>query len=72
MLDATTQKRILNIIPFLNERSKRAYLGAEALSIGRGGIKAISEFTGVDPKTIASGIQDIDDDRKNNVNHERY
>jgi len=52
MLDNTTKKRIKIVLPQLNESQKRRYLAAEAESLGRGGITAISEFTGVCRKTI--------------------
>ena len=58
MLDNTTKKRIKIVLPQLNESQKRRYLAAEAESLGRGGITAISEFTGVCRKTISTGIQE--------------
>lgn len=44
---------------FLNERLKRLYLGAEALSLGRGGIARVSEATGVSPNTVLSGCKEL-------------
>ena len=58
MLDNATKKRIETVLPKLNEKQKRRYLAAEAESLGRGGITAISEFTGVCRKTISTGIQE--------------
>ena len=39
--------------PHLDERQRRLLLGAEALELGRGGIRAVAEATGVHPDTVA-------------------
>src|SRR5260370_30754962 len=44
--------------PHLDERQRRLLLGAEALELGRGGIKAVAEATGVHPDTVARGVQE--------------
>src|SRR5512135_740268 len=44
--------------PHLDERQRRRLLGAEALGLGRGGIKAVAEATGVHPDTVARGVQE--------------
>ena len=44
--------------PHLDERQRRLLLGAEALGLGRGGIKAVAEATGVHPDTVARGVQE--------------
>ena len=59
MLDKATQQRISTILPRLNEHLARLYLAAEAESLGRGGISAISEFTGVNRNTISAGLREI-------------
>ena len=41
--------------PHLDERQRRLLLGVEAQRLGRGGIKAIAEATGVHPDTVARG-----------------
>jgi hypothetical protein len=43
----------------LNERQRRIWAGAEAKSIGRGGIAQVSRATGLAPRTIADGIEEI-------------
>lgn len=58
MIEDTTKKRIETVLRGLNEKQKRRYLAAEAESLGRGGITAISEFTGVSRNTIAAGIRE--------------
>ena len=59
MLDKATQQRISTMLPRLDEHLARLYLAAEAESLGRGGISAISEFTGVNRNTISAGLQEI-------------
>jgi len=42
----------------LDERQRRLLLGVEARRLGRGGIKALAEATGVHPDTIARGVRE--------------
>ena len=44
--------------PHLDERQRRLLLGAEALELGRGGIKAVAEATGVHPDTVGRGVRE--------------
>ena len=44
--------------PHLDERQRRLLLGAEALELGRGGITAVAEATGVHPDTVARGTRE--------------
>ncbi len=46
--------------PHLDERQRRLLLGVEAQQLGRGGIKAIAEATGVHPDTIARGVREVE------------
>lgn len=50
--------KLSSIIPILNERQRRLLAGLEASSIGHGGIKILSDITGMDRKTIRRGIKD--------------
>jgi hypothetical protein len=45
----------------LDERARRRWAAAEARSLGRGGIVAVAEATGLSDRTIRSGIQELDD-----------
>jgi len=45
--------------PYLDERQRRLLLGVEAGQLGRGGIKAVAEATGVHPDTIARGVREV-------------
>ena len=41
------EERIRRMVPMLDEKQKRLYLAAEALSYGRGGISEVSRITKV-------------------------
>jgi transposase len=45
--------------PHLDERQRRLLLGLEASELGRGGIKAVAEATGVHPDTVARGVREV-------------
>jgi len=57
--DKIIQNRINSTLSLFqkDERARRVYLGIEAKSIGRGGIAKIHRLTGVNRRTIASGIR---------------
>ena len=44
--------------PHLDERQRRLLLGAQALELGRGGIKAVAAATGVHPDTVGRGVRE--------------
>jgi hypothetical protein len=46
--------------PHLDERQRRLLLGAEALELGRGGIKAVAAATGVHPDTVGRGVREAE------------
>ena len=46
----------------MNERLKRRWAACEALALGRGGISAVCEATGLSRTTIRKGIQEIQED----------
>jgi len=51
--------KLSGILPELNERQRRILLAAEAKSFGYGGIKALSDISGVAVSTIRRGINDL-------------
>ena len=59
--DKVIQLRIQSVLPHLNERERRIYLGAEAKSMGWGGISKISSLTGFCRKSIATGIKETEE-----------
>src|SRR5712691_11129842 len=46
--------------PHLDERQRRLLLGAEALELGRGGIKVVARATGVHPDTVGRGVREAE------------
>ncbi len=59
-MDTTAIKeRFVRLKPLLNERQRRLAAAAEAQSLGRGGISAVADATGVARKTIARGLQEL-------------
>jgi Rhodopirellula transposase DDE domain len=46
--------------PYLNERQRRLLLGVESAQLGRGGITAVAQATGVHPDTIARGAREVE------------
>ena len=46
-MNKETEERILMMLNLLDEKQLRYYLAKESQGIGRGGIKAIQELTGV-------------------------
>jgi hypothetical protein len=43
----------------LEERSRRLFAGLEALRLGHGGTKLVSEMTGLDEKTVRRGRREV-------------
>lgn len=58
-MEAEIKQRYELLKPHLNERTKRLFLGSEALSIGYGGIMIVHKATGVARSTITDGCKDI-------------
>ncbi|MGL5826433.1 MAG: ISAzo13-like element transposase-related protein, partial [Nocardioides sp.] len=48
------------VLGLLDERSRRLVLGAEARWIGHGGMALVARAAGIDPKTVAAGVGEID------------
>jgi transposase len=53
-------KRYALLKSSLDERSKRLYLAAEAISIGWGGVSTVSRATGASPNTIVKGCNELE------------
>ena len=65
------EKRILTMLPHLDEKQKRLFLALEAKSIGHGGVKLIHEITGVSPTTIIKGKKELQSEQIVNDNRIR-
>ena len=60
MIDVAAIKlRFEALNPVLDERGRRRFAAAEALSAGRGGIAAVSEATGIARSTIGYGLREL-------------
>lgn len=53
------KEKLSVLLPSLNEKQRRLLVGAEAIAMGYGGIKFLSEITGMSTNTIAKGIKEI-------------
>ena len=53
------ENKIKQIMPILNEKQLRQYLGSEAEVIGRGGIAIIARISGKSRNTIVAGIKNV-------------
>ena len=52
--------RFENLEITFNEKSRRVWAAAEALSAGRGGVSAVSRMTGISRTTIYQGIKELE------------
>jgi hypothetical protein len=50
---------IILFYSLLDERQRRLYAGLEAMKLGRGGDRRISDLLGLDPHTVAKGRQEL-------------
>ena len=57
-------KKLSGVLYSLNEKQKRLLVAAEAISIGYGGIKILSEITGMSAPTIRRGIKELKEGKK--------
>jgi transposase len=48
------------LLPHLDERTQRLYLGSEARSLGYGGITAVARAAGVSRQTVAGGVDELE------------
>jgi transposase len=54
------EERINGILPYLNEKQRRLFLGNEAKCYGRGGVQKVHEITKVSKTTIIQGKKEIE------------
>ena len=57
--EAHIARRYQGLAPFLNERQRRLLAGAEASTLGRGAIAAVSRATGLSVKTVKAGREEF-------------
>lgn len=52
--------KYIDLVGELDERGRRRWAATEARSLGRGGIAAVAEATGISDRTIRKGIRELD------------
>ncbi len=53
------RQKYVAVVSDLDERARRRWAGAEARSLGWGGISAVAQATGISDRTIRNGIKEI-------------
>ena len=53
-------EKYVRLSSMMNEKLKRRWAACEAMSLGRGGISAVAQATGISRTTIRKGIQEIE------------
>jgi transposase len=48
------------LLPHLDERQQRLYLGSEARSLGHGGVAAVARAAGVSRPTVTAGVAELE------------
>lgn len=61
LLDADDEKRMHDFATSLNEKDRRRFAAFEATQRGHGGIAYVAGVIGCSRRTIARGIQELDD-----------
>ena len=54
------KEKLSILLPSLNEKQKRLLAGAEATALGYGGVKLLSDMTGMSRNTVARGVREIE------------
>ena len=47
------------LMPYMDEKLRRLWAASEAATLGKGGVRTVSFATGLSPKTIRSGIKEL-------------
>lgn len=58
--DGKLKEKLSILLPSMNEKQRRLLVGAEAIGLGYGGIKFLSDITGMSTNTITRGIREIE------------
>src|ERR1700730_11799401 len=59
--ESSLRRKLVDVWPLLDERSRRLMAASEALSLGYGGVSRIRRACGLSRKAIAKGIREIAD-----------
>jgi transposase len=63
--------KYVDLVSELDERGRRRWAAIEARSLGRGGIAAVAEATGMSDRTIRNGIQEVESEEQLPANRQR-
>jgi len=55
------KKKLLSLLPYLNEKQQRIVAVVEARSLGYGGVSEVAEATGLSRTTIHRAIEELED-----------
>jgi hypothetical protein len=55
----TIRTKFAALRPFLDERTRRVWAATEAVALGRGGVSAVAEATGLRRNTVRAGLRDL-------------
>ena len=58
-LESKIKERITCMLPILNEKQRRLYLGIESKAYGYGGVSCISRLSKTSRPTIIQGVKDL-------------
>lgn len=59
-IDAALAAKFESLLPHLDERQRRLAIGAEARSLGHGGIRLVARAAGVREGTVSRGVAELD------------
>jgi len=65
------REKYVALVDDLDERGRRRWAGAEARSLGWGGVTAVAEATGISDRTIRTGIQELNNPKAVPSNRQR-
>ena len=54
------KEKLSVVLPSLNEKQRRLLVGVEAIAFGYGGIKFLSDITGMSTNTITKGVREVE------------
>lgn len=63
-VEQSVSARYKSLEPTFDERSRRLWAAAEALSAGRGGVVSVHRATGISRTTIYQGMKDLENPEK--------
>jgi len=58
--DVVLARKLASILPWLNERQRRAVLAAEARALGRGGVMRVARAAQVSRTTVHAALAELD------------